>query len=79
MDSRRRIDTPMVMTTSRKSPGFFNHRIKMNSTAAPAKAVTMTATMTANRMGMWEESVMEIIPPSTRNSPCAKLIIPVAL
>ena len=77
--SRMMIATPMVMMIKRKTDGALIPRMKENSIRAPIKAVMRTASNTAAARGMKAEKVVAIMAPIIRNSPWAKLMIPVVL
>ena len=73
------MDSPMVMTIIRSTLGRSSQRMNAISTSAPIPMVARTATTMATGRGTHACRVTAIIPPSITNSPCAKLMMPVAL
>ncbi len=69
----------MVMMITRSTAGFFSHEMNTSWSSTPTSPVMTTAMAIAAASGMMRLSDMEIIPPSIRNSPWAKLMIPVEL
>jgi len=67
------------MMIIRSTDGPRSHRMKRISMTAPMTVVTATAPRMATGRGRNRLSVTAIMPPSMTNSPCAKLMIPVAL
>ena len=70
---------PMVMMTIRSTEGLWSQRMKTISMTAPTIIVRTTASRMASGSGRNWFSVTAVMPPSITNSPCAKLMIPVAL
>ena len=77
--SRMTIETPMVMMIMRSTVGRCSQRMKSTSIAAPTSIVTATAPRIATGSGAYRCSVTAVIPPIIRNSPWAKLMMPVVL
>ena len=70
---------PMVMITIRSTEGLWSQRMKTISMTAPTIIVMTTAARMASGRGRNWFSVTAVMPPSMTNSPCAKLMMPVAL
>ena len=77
--SRTRMERPMVMMITRRTAGFFSHEMKTSCSSTPTRPVMTTASAMAAGSGMTLTREMAIIPPSIRNSPWAKLMMPVEL
>jgi hypothetical protein len=71
--------TPNVRRLSWINPTLLKERIKTNSMKDPIRAVNAIDIKIAAQSGKKELKVYESIAPSIKNSPWAKLIIPVEL
>ena len=69
----------MVMMIMRSTEGRCSQRMKSTSIAAPASIVIATAPRIASGSGRCRCSVTAVMPPIIRNSPWAKLMMPVVL